>query len=241
MAEDLQGPFLSKPFDDSMNPCEESHPSARGGKETLLLLLLTPTTGFVFCSLRVEGALLPHSSLWVCPALVPWHCLPWPEPEVERHKHQGEKKRKNKTEKGLLLQYFQPIKPRAGLLRESRVSQNPRPRGLKKWPQDLHPPCHQDPKGFGGAEHRHLQGCSAASAGTQARCFSGQHLLSTSAFPQVCVCVCTSEPPHPSQESSFWPRWLFPCHSSSFWEQKPATAAQSSTGLVAELGQGSSG
>lgn len=34
----------------------------------------------------------------------------------------------------------------------------------------------------------------------------------------------TSEPPHPSQESSFWPRWLFPCHSSSFWEQKAATA-----------------
>lgn len=34
--------------------------------------------------------------------------------------------------------------------------------------------------------------------------------------------VCTSEPPHPSQESSFWPRWLFPCHSSSFWEKEPA-------------------
>lgn len=49
-------------------------------------------------------------------------------------------KNQNKTEKGLLLQYFQPIKPGVGILRESQLSQNPRPRGLDKQPQDLHPP-----------------------------------------------------------------------------------------------------
>lgn len=183
--------------------------------------------------LWVEGALLPHSSLWVCLALVPWHCLPWPETEVERHKHQGEKRKKNqtKTEKGLLLQYFQPIKPRLGILRESQLSQNPKPRDLEKQSQDLHPPCHQDPKVFGGAELRHLQGCSAARAG----------IWAAPPFPPLnfhgFLCVCAAEPPHPSQESSFWPSWLFPCPSSSFWEQKPATPVHRASALGQSWGR----
>lgn len=80
--------------------------------------------------------MLCFSSLWVCLARVPWHRSPWPETEVERHKHQ---EKQNKTEKGLLLQDFQPIKPRVGILRESQLSQNPRPGSLDKRPQGLHP------------------------------------------------------------------------------------------------------
>lgn len=163
---------------------------ARGGKQTLLLLLLlTPTTRFVFCPLRVEGVCFPiPPSGCAQPLCLGTACLgqrqKWKDTNIRGKK----KRRKNKTEKELLLQNFQPIKPRAGLLQESQVSQNPRPRGLKKWSQDLHPPCHRDPKGFGGAEHRHT-----AQQPVQAPRHTAPQ-ASTSFLPLhfhrfVCVCV----------------------------------------------------
>lgn len=54
------------------------------------------------------------------------------------------------------------------------------------------------------------------------------------------LCVCTSEPPHPSQASSFWPKKAFPLPQLFLLGAEASnTSAQGSTRLVAELGPGS--
>lgn len=212
---------------------------ARGGKQTLLLLLLlTPTTRFVFCPLRVEGVCFPiPPSGCAQPLCLGTACLgqrqKWKDTNIRGKK----KRRKNKTEKELLLQNFQPIKPRVGLLQESQVSQNPRPRGLKKWSQDLHPPCHRDPKGFGGAEHRHT-----AQQPVQAPRHTAPQ-ASTSFLPlhfHRFVCVCVPQSPHiPARKAAFGPDGFSSATALPFGSR--SQQHQFTEQHKAELGQGSSG
>lgn len=64
----------------------------------------------------------------------------------------------------------------------------------------------------------------------QAQRCSGQHLRFPPLHFEWVFMYVAQSPPDPSQENSFLPKRLFPCQSSSFWEQKSAmllhTAAQ---------------